>query len=151
MQVTFYKNSSDKNVLTKDIAEVLTVDFKFKNNSSILRPLLLLKYNATILTCNYCYIDVTDRYYYIADTVVTNNSTLELTLNVDVLMSYRSYILNLYCLIDRQEYNYNPYIVDTELLTRADKTIITDNVGQVGVDNVIRYYLTTTGGVSLTS
>lgn len=151
MQITFYKNSSDKNVLTKDITEVLTVDFKFKNSSSILRPLLYVKYNATILTCNYCYIDVTDRYYYIVDTIVTNNSTLELTLDVDVLMSYRNYILNLYCLIDRQEFNYNPYIVDTELLTRADKTIITDNVGQVGVDNVIRYYLTTTGGTSLTT
>lgn len=147
MQVIFYKTSDDRRVVSKNLQLVMQTDIIVKDKTTVTEPILWLVYDKNVVTSNYVYIPDWDRYYYCKFEVGEDNSML-VYCEVDVLMSFRPYILNLYCVIERQEFNYNPYIFDGELLTRCDKTIITQNIGQVGIDNTIRYYLTTTGGVS---
>lgn len=138
--------TSDERAVTKDFSISKKATIVLKEQTSILNPIITLAYDESLLNCNYCYIKQLKRYYYIKNIVIGYNQALEMELYIDVLMSWKSYILSLNCFIQRQEYNYNPYFVDGELLTRADKTQIIQNVGSVGGDNTIRYYLTTTGG-----
>jgi len=91
MKITFYNNSSNENIINKELEELNTINFKFKNNSNILRPNLLLK-NYT--KGNYCYIHELKRYYYVDTIDLINGDLYNVKCSVDVLMSYKDDILN---------------------------------------------------------
>ena len=146
MNATFGVSSDDRRVVSKTFINYFSAVIQIKEQTSIMNPVIWLKYDPTIYRCNYVYIDTLQRYYYIRDVQIGYDQTMNVFLEEDVLMSWRAYILNLYCLIERQEFNYSPYIVDPELLTRCDKVQSIHNVGVVGLDNNLRYYLVTTGG-----
>lgn len=91
MKVTFYNNISNDNVINKTLNELKTINFKFKNDSNILNPTLLLKnYDGG----NYCYIDELERYYYIDTIDLVEGNLYKIVCSVDVLMSYKDQILN---------------------------------------------------------
>lgn len=138
--------SDDRRVVNKKFIVQFTVSINLKEDTGIMEPQIWMTYNTDIYRCNYCYIDTLQRYYFIRDVILGIDQTMTVVVEEDVLMSWRPYILNLYCLIERQEFNYSPYIFDGELLTRCDKVQSIHNVGVVGLDNNLRYYLVTTGG-----
>lgn len=144
MIIKLYKNKSDAKVISKDITDVVTKNFNFKDVSDILHPLVEIQ--GLITESNYAYIPDLKRFYFIDNVDIDNTGVCIYHLSIDVLMSYRQELLNKYFLISRQEFNYNPYFVDTELLTRADKTIINVPIGTVGTEDTYNYYLVTTGG-----
>jgi len=90
MKVTFYNNISNDNVINKNLEELETINFKFKNDSNILNPTLLLK---NYIQGNYCYIHELKRYYYIDTIDLVNGDLYNLKCSVDVLMSYKEDIL----------------------------------------------------------
>ena len=47
----------------------------------------------------------------------------QISLNVDVLMSFKNQILQRQALISRQEFNYNDYLVDEKIPTQNDNII----------------------------
>lgn len=143
MVIKLYKNKSDNRVVSKDITLITTKNFSFKDTTDIINPLVVIQ---GIIDTNYAYIPDLKRFYFISNIDINNSGICTYHLSVDVLMSYRQELLNKYFLINRQEFNYNPYFVDTELLTRADKTIINVPIGTVGTDDTYNYYLVTTGG-----
>lgn len=113
MVVNFYKNSSPANQITKTIsASKPNVNCNLKGNCSILSPVLIVQ-DLGITTCNYAEIaDFGGRYYFITDMVTLNESTLEVHLAVDVLMSFKDDILASRAIVARNQNMYNRYIPD---------------------------------------
>jgi len=91
MNVTFYNNLSNHNVINKRLEEINTLSFTFKENSNIINPSLILKnYEGG----NYCYIDELERYYYVKDIDLLGNGLFKVNCEIDVLMSYKEDIIN---------------------------------------------------------
>ena len=91
MELKIYNNNTNTNVLNKKITLVDTLEFNLKADTSILQPILILKKYST---GNYCFIKEFKRYYYITDIRVLNGGLYQLQLDVDVLMTYKTEILN---------------------------------------------------------
>ena len=91
MNVTFYNNLSNYNVVNKRLEEINTLSFTFKENSNIINPSLILKnYEGG----NYCYIEELKRYYYVKDIDLLGNGLFKINCEIDVLMSYKEDIIN---------------------------------------------------------
>lgn len=91
MNVTFYNNLSNDNVVNKRLEVINTLSFTFKENSNIINPSLILKnYEGG----NYCYIEELRRYYYIKDIDLLGNGIFKINCEIDVLMSYKEDIIN---------------------------------------------------------
>lgn len=89
MNVIFYNNKSKINVINKNLEEIKTLEFNFKNDSNILYPNLILKnYSGG----NYCYIPELNRYYYIDTIDLISGDLYNIKCSVDVLKSYHKYL-----------------------------------------------------------
>lgn len=145
-----YRTADDKRKITKTLVEVKSVkNFKLKDNTSILNPVILLK-NAD-LTTNYCFISKFNRYYFIDDIVTRSDGLTELRCSVDVLYTYNADILKINTFIERQETAFNPYIVDNELITRCERALAIKSIGTIGTATGSYIALTVTGGEAVES
>ncbi len=91
MNVVFYNNLSNDNVVNKRLEEINALSFTFKENSNIINPSLILKnYEGG----NYCHIDELERYYYVKDIDLLGNGLFKINCEIDVLMSYKDDIIN---------------------------------------------------------
>lgn len=121
MALKLYINSSDERYLDKSITLKHTLsNFKFKDDTSIINPQLEVAYHTDLLKCNYAYIDETDRYYYIRN-IVVSDQRVYLTLEVDVLMTYRAAIRGCTGVMARQEKRWSGYLADSEGLENQYK------------------------------
>ena len=107
MNVTFYKNHSDNIVVDKSLTAVGSTisNAVIKDNVSITDPVFTVKdftgFNPA--TCNYCYIDSLNRYYYITDIIILTPTVYEVHCHVDVLKTYSSGIRGNTAVIGRQQ------------------------------------------------
>lgn len=76
-----------------------------------------------VMRANYAYIPDFNRYYFITDIVSAGRNLWQLTMSVDVLMSYYGEIMELTALIDRNEYEYKPTL-DDPLMPKSANTKI---------------------------
>ena len=119
MDILLYTNNSDSNVLNKDIVlQKQIVCYANKENIDILSPDILLSYiDIKALNINYCYIKELNRYYYINSYKYEKNHLLKLTLQTDVLMTFRDNILLSSGIVKNtkniQNYNSNFEVLDT--------------------------------------
>ena len=119
MDILLYTNNSDSNVLNKDIVlQAQLVCYAKKENIDILSPDILLSYiDIKALNINYCYIKELNRYYYINSYKYEKNHLLKLTLQTDVLMTFRDNILLSSGVVKNtkniQNYNSNFEVLDT--------------------------------------
>lgn len=91
MELQIYNNNSNTNVINKNITLVDTLNFSLKTDNSMLQPVLILK---NYSDGNYCYIKDFKRYYYIRDIKLLNGGLYQLQLDIDVLMTYKTEIMN---------------------------------------------------------
>ena len=93
---------------------------------------------------NYCFIPEFQRYYYISKKEVIRNGLIKLTLVCDVLMSFKSSLLNLKVVAERSESNYSSYLVDSAKSSYNFPMVLTRQFpnGFGGLN----YYLTVAGG-----
>lgn len=91
MNVTFYNNLSNHNVVNKRLEEINTLSFTFKENTNIINPSLIL---IGYVGGNYCYIDELERYYYVKDIDLLGKGLFKVNCEIDVLMSYKDDIIN---------------------------------------------------------
>lgn len=90
MKLTFYKNQSPMNKLSKTITQLgETSYFKPTIGASEGQPQFLLD-NPIPSDCNYIYWDITDSYYFIIDCTHDIAKTVTLTCCIDPLMSFSS-------------------------------------------------------------
>lgn len=113
MNVTFYKNNSDKRVITKTLTGATTATgVSLYDSTSVTATVLKMSGGASkIASFNYVYIPDFGRYYYITDFTVENGYIL-ISCKVDVLMSYATSIKACACVAKRQENKYNLYLND---------------------------------------
>lgn len=110
MTAILYNNTSDNREINKNITEISTIDVTLYMDTNLLKPVLKVK--TFINNANYIYVPNLGRYYYI-DNYTLSNQCVYLHCSVDVLMSYKTELLNTECLISRSETDYNDNIVDT--------------------------------------
>lgn len=143
MIVNFLRTSNDTRVLRKQYSNVKDSNCILKENCTLLNPILLVKYDDSLMLSNYAYIEEFSRFYFIKNIKLVTGSMMEIEMSVDVLMSFQFEIKNLQCLVLRQENKFSEFIVDNELLTQTKRRIQVKQVGTMG--DTYGIYLTVTG------
>lgn len=150
MLVTFYQNNSDARQVSKSITPLANkINCNWKENTSIVNPVIYV--SKVILenyaSCNYMFIPEFNRYYYISNIVLEAGNILRITAYVDVLMSNRSDIGGIRCIIARSETVNNKYFVDPMCPVRTKRAIKYIPIGQL-VQNKC-YIMTGDGGENI--
>lgn len=102
MTVKLYKCYDSENKLNKTLTDELSLTGNFKNNFSLSNLQLVLSFNnLELFDYNYVYIELLHRYYFIDDCMVLSNNRIELSLKIDVLMTYKNDIKNMRVKLDK--------------------------------------------------
>lgn len=125
MKMKMYFNKDDKNVINKHLTAIgSAVTVKFKDNTNLLNPTLIVRASEFDNFTNYVYVYATsqedvyvDRYYYIDD-VVFSQTCVELHCSVDVLKSHEKFITTQRVTFKRAEQSdkINLYLNDPEFV-----------------------------------
>lgn len=113
MTATLYTNTSDNKYLTKSISSLGAVSIQLKEDTDLIKPVIILENSAAVQGANYIYIDDFGRYYYIVEKTFSHQR-MELKLRVDVLMSFASGIKACDCVAARSASKYNMYLDDNQ-------------------------------------
>ena len=110
MEIKLYKTSSPRKKLVKDLTDGITLTGTLRGQSSVMSPSLQIQ-DIAVIGYNYCYIPDFGRYYYINGINALRANLFELSLGVDVLMTYASAIRSNAAIVDKVEsfgsaYNY---------------------------------------------
>lgn len=118
MEVKFYYNFSDSRVINKNLQEGETFTGVMRSETNIMSPVITFDTDQ-VLRYNYAYIPELQRYYSIVGKNVYRQGLFVVSFSVDVLMSFRSHILQLPVVVDKQSMpeNGDEYIDDSSLVT----------------------------------
>lgn len=112
-------------------------------NTDILNP--VLKVLGGRSNCNYVYIkDFGERYYFVESVESVAGGHVLLRCHVDVLYTYKANITALTCLVSRNEFDENPYLVDSLLPIQKQFTVYAKAVGAikpVTASGIFEYYI----------
>ena len=134
--INLYVNTAENDRVDKTnyLNQVGTLVGVFKEETSVMNPQIIIEYG--VIDFNYIYIPLLNRYYYINEIISVRNNLWRIKLNCDVLMSFKTEILNLECYISRNEYKNNPYIEDTLLPLLFNRDIVeTESPVYEGLEN----------------
>lgn len=113
INVKFYWNKSENNRLNKNIQQLYSYDGILKEDVSIINPSILIEQHIQNLGgANYMYIESLGRYYYIDDMVSVSYTLTEVHAHVDVLMSFKDYIISNGGIVKRSQNDWNLYLND---------------------------------------
>ena len=113
MTLQFYNNNSDIRVLNKSLTAIGSeVTASFTDVVNYDDPLLKLDMDASLVGANYFYVKEWGKYYYIRNKDIIDGNFLYITGHMDVLMSFKSAILNSQVIAQRSGSSANAYIVD---------------------------------------
>lgn len=101
MNIILYDTNSPKNAINKILKNPVSKVIHLKEKFDLANPYIYIKSDKPI-TKNYCYIDDFKRYYFIDEVEIFPNKIYRLTLNVDVLESFKDDILKSKCKIKVQ-------------------------------------------------
>lgn len=110
MEIKLYKTSSPRKKLVKDLTDGITLVGTLRAQSSVMAPTFTVQ-DTAVVGYNYCYIPDFGRYYYINGINALRSNLFELSLGVDVLMTYADAIRNNAAIVDKVQsfgaaYNY---------------------------------------------
>lgn len=146
MEIILYINSSEKQAINKTLSLALTLTGSLRGESSVINPSFQIQYgNPT--SFNYCYIPLFGRYYFINNITSVRNNIWRIDCEVDVLMSFRTQILNLDVIVsDSTNEGSEPYFTgnvwQTTVKTKTDIINFSNGLLDDG-----EYILITSGGV----
>ena len=125
-EIHTYKSSAEQNRVDK--TNFLTADMiisgVLREASSLIHPSITFT-SDIIPTFNYVYIPIFNRYYYVTDITSIKNKLWQMSLTVDVLMTYKEALLACTGYIDRNENEYNGLIPDSMISLEKGETIET--------------------------
>ena len=123
MTCTLYTNKQDKATLKKTLSAGRGYSITFKDdNIDIINPTIIIASDISALkSYNYVYLPNLNRYYFIDGFTSLFGKRTELSLSVDVLMSWQSDILNMSVIADRSTNKGNKQMTDP-LLPTLNKT-----------------------------
>ena len=117
MEVQFFYKTSDNRVINKNIIPGETFEGQPVDEIDAINPVIRFE-KEDVLRYNYAYIPSLQRYYNIVGRTCFRDGVWDISMTVDVLMSFRGDILNLAVVVDKQtmEKNGNEYIDDSSLV-----------------------------------
>ena len=145
MEVQFFYNVSDPRCINKNLIEGDTFEGQARDQISIMNPVVTFD-TEDIIKYNYAYIPEFERYYSIDNIVAYRNNLYEVTMSVDVLMSFRRDILSCVAVVDKQsmQENGDEYIDDGSLVT--DNVMFTEVLEfDDGFNDTVEYILIVAG------
>lgn len=124
MNIILYNNRYAKIGLNKSqfLDNPITLSGSLRDSTSILSPTIRVQ-SSGLINSNYAYIPEFKRYYFIDNIVSFRTGIWDISMSVDVLMSFKDEIGNLAGIIARQEFLFNPYIMDNELPLSSERGI----------------------------
>lgn len=124
MTITFYRNISEINAVNKSLDELTTLFGTLREESSIIEPVInITDIDDFIGSMNYAYISEFNRYYFISNIESISTGLWRVSLNVDVLYTYRDQIKNNYAIIERNEIEYDLKLNDGLFKTQQNPRI----------------------------
>lgn len=123
MLITLYKLNSDKNTINKDLTDAKTLNIAMRGDFNFTDFKIKLSRVNYDNSFNYIYFNDLDRYYFVDDTVNLNNKVIELTLNCDVLETFKDDILKCNARVQRNIRNGDFYdgIIEQNINTTVSK------------------------------
>ena len=91
MQLELYKNNSSFNTINKALTLLTTLNIHLKQGANLLHTQIIIHNNDQLKELNYA--KMLDRYYFVQVQTLNNNKFLLLTLDEDVLETYKKEIL----------------------------------------------------------
>lgn len=125
--IFLYTMNSSKNTVDKSLTFVGNMYIKYNKPISYEQLTVDLELTTKGLEFNYVYLTVLNRYYYITDCVMMKNF-YSITLNEDVLMSWKNVIKEQTAYIERQQNQYNPAKVDDLVFFNYKKKITSTTI-----------------------
>lgn len=126
MDLRLYYTNDENNKINKTLTNALLLVGTMRDSSSIINPVILVE-GANFDGFNYAYIPQFDRYYFIKNIINYRNNLWILELECDVLMSFKSSILNMNCiLIETEQTGADRYLANSRVWVSKvkDKTDI---------------------------
>lgn len=108
MKIILYTTSSANNVINKVLENAIEYDIKFKENTDIKTPMIVLR-SSDIILSNYAYIEKFNRYYFIDRIELYPNNLYNIYLRCDVLETYKNELLKCDGYINQQTQKVNSY------------------------------------------
>ena len=145
MDVIFYYNASDARTINKEIIEGETFQGAVLSEVELEEPVIRFE-SEGVLKYNYAYIPALKRYYSINKRTCYRDGIWDVYFNIDVLMSFRGDIYQLYAVVDKQKMDINgdEYIDDGSLV--SDNIMFTTVYNfPSGFNNTPEYILITAG------
>ena len=110
MNINFYSITEEKRKINKILNTPITLTGNLTSDTSLVNPIIEIGFNSNISVCNYVYIEAFRRYYFIKD-IQLKEKTMVISLHCDVLMSFKTDILNSKATIVRSNKG-NKYLPD---------------------------------------
>ena len=145
MIISLFISRDEKNVINKNLPEPYEIEGHLKGETSITDPIITIDLENPSLY-NYAYIQAFKRYYFINDIKSIRNNLWELSIHVDVLMTYKNEIGNCTAIIDTtEETGLNNYLSNDgyKALVKTKTDIISF---PSGLNDDGEYILITAGG-----
>lgn len=126
----FYKNSAEGHRVDKTeyLTSVFSAGISLREETNIIYPTILLQYDK-VPDFNYCYIEYFGRYYYVTDITSIRNNIWQISLSVDVLMSFKDTIKTQMGNVIRQENIGNSMMVDDNIPVLGQPRILINSMG----------------------
>lgn len=86
-----------------------------KNACDVVNPVIIIESASNSFPYNYAYIPIWGRYYFITKKVINVTGIWEISMHVDVLMTYGKAIDSLSAFVARNQYDYNINLVDSRI------------------------------------
>lgn len=144
MQVTLYKNMSDNRVVNKSLTTIGTYNnVHLKDDTDVANPVFIFDATFNLNNINYIYAPTLGRYYYI-DNVTLSQQRQLVSCHVDVLMTYKTYLLSKSAIIGRSTNKFNAYQIDGDIpMINSNEITITNFPNGFSSESLI---LTVSGG-----
>ena len=154
-QIHTYKSSAEQNRVDKTnflVADMI-ISGVLREASSLIHPSITFT-SDTIPTFNYVYIPIFNRYYYVTDITSIKNKLWQMSLTVDVLMTYKEALLACTGYIDRNENEYNGLIPDGMISLEKgeviEKTVVSNELFVDGFGSYVLQGLLVSQGEEVT-
>lgn len=152
LDMILYHNNAEQNRLDKTnfLENVSTLNGYLRDKTSITNPSIIIEMN-DFPTFNYVYLPKFNRYYYVTNILSIATNLWQIDMHVDVLMSYKDKILLQSAIIERNEYEWNPYLIDSSLPVSKEPNITVEEVPQsiinttYGDDDMYTFFLEVVG------
>ena len=124
--IVLQRNNSERNRVTKDISEILTVSGELKTETSIIDPVIMIECDlSAVVGCNYISIPSFGRSYFVNNIRSIRSSLIEFSCHVDVLSSFAAEIRSNTAIVRRQENNWNLYLNDGSFKVYQNPNVLT--------------------------